>query len=409
MNKYLQKTIRLNLFWQFAAASIILIVALPSSASEIGFNKNRPNAERQQPDFQGQTRAPVIQDTLQIEKTTFAKDLKHPWGMVQLPNGSWLVTERPGRLRLVSSHGEISKPIIGLPVVDARGQGGLLDVTVQKDFSKTRRIWWSYAEPREGGKNGTSVATGKLSSDGASLSDVKVIFRQTPAWDSTYHFGSRLVFDRTGALFITTGERSYGEASKLSQDITTHLGKILRINPEGGAAAGNPNIKSGLPEIWSWGHRNVQAATLGLNGALWTVEHGPRGGDELNRPEAGLNYGWPVITYGENYDGSPVNNGITKKSGMEQPLYYWDPVIAPSGMTFYNGNQFPHWRGSILIGGLASRSLVRLVMDKNRVIGEARYLQGQARIRDVKNTHDGAIMILTDSNSGTMTKLAPKQ
>ncbi|MBC7736265.1 MAG: PQQ-dependent sugar dehydrogenase, partial [Candidatus Saccharibacteria bacterium] len=301
----------------------------------------------------------------------------------------------------------LSAPIAGLPPVDGRGQGGLLDVAVRPDFHQTRRVWWSFSEPRGEGRNSTSVGTGALSADGTTMEDARVIFRQTPAWASQQHFGSRLVFDGGGALFVTTGERSLPEPRQLAQDVTTHLGKVLRINPDGGPAKGNPAIPGGQPEIWSYGHRNLQAAALGPDGALWTVEHGAKGGDELNRLEAGKNYGWPIITYGEDYNGAPMGQGLTALEGMEQPVYYWDPVIAPSGLVFYDGAMFPDWQGSALIGGLAGQALVRLELTGDRVTGEARYFQGQDRVRDVAVAPDGAVMILTDSDNGALIRITP--
>ncbi|MCB9929006.1 MAG: PQQ-dependent sugar dehydrogenase [Alphaproteobacteria bacterium] len=390
----------------------ILILALavalaPLAGSAQNFNAAPPNAPDQRPAFAGQTRAPIVDAGVNLTREVIATGLEHPWGMDQLSDGRWLVTERPGRMRLVSPDGHVSAAIAGLPDVDARGQGGLLDVVVADDFAATRRVWWSYAEPRGHGTNATAVATGFLSADGRTMTEVRAIFHQQPAWNSTLHFGSRLVFDRDGALFVTTGERSRPEPRRLAQDVSTHLGKVLRIEPMGGAAAGNPRIAGGQPEIWAWGFRNIQAAALGPDGALWTVEHGPRGGDELNRPEPGRNYGWPIVTYGEDYSGAPIGQGLTAAAGMEQPLYYWDPVIAPSGMAFYDGRLFPGWCGSVLIGGLASRALVRLELDGTRVTGEARYLQGEARVRDVDVARDGAVMILTDSGNGALIRLTP--
>lgn len=366
-----------------------------------------PNARGQTPAFAGQTRAPIIDDPLRLQTRVIAKGFAHPWGMAELPDGSWLVTEREGRLRLVSKDGVVSPPVQGLPKVDARGQGGLLDVAVRDDFATTRRVWWSFAEPSGNGLNATAVATGVLSADARSMSGVRVIFRQDPPWRSTLHFGSRLVFDRHGALFVTTGERSYPKPRKLAQDVTTHLGKVLRIDPDGGPAKGNPQIPGGRPEIWSWGHRNLQSAAIGPDGVLWTVEHGPRGGDELNRPEASKNYGWPVITYGQDYSGQPIGQGLTRQEGMEQPVYYWDPVIAPSGLAFYEGDLFPAWRGSALIGALRDESLVRLTLANGRVTGEARYLAGIGRVRDVAVAKDGAIMLLTDANDGALIRVTP--
>ncbi len=384
----------------------LLVLAWPAAAQD--FNAQAPNAPRQRPAFAGQTRAPIIADPIRLETAVVASGLVNPWGMAQLPDGSWLVTERPGRLRIVGTDGRISDPVRGLPEVDARGQGGLLDVVIRDDFATTRRVWWSYAEPRGNGTNATAVATGVLAGDGGALADVRVIFQQQPAWQSTLHFGSRLVFDRSGALFVTTGERSSSEPRRLAQDVGTHLGKVLRIDADaGGPAPGNPVINGALPEIWSWGHRNLQSAALGPDGALWTVEHGPRGGDEVNRPQPGKNYGWPVITYGVDYGGGPIGAGITAREGMEQPIYYWDPVIAPSGLAFYQGDMVPAWRGSMLIGGLGDRSLVRLVVDGDRVTGEARYLEGKWRIRDVEVARDGAVMLLTDAQDGALVRVIP--
>lgn len=388
-------------------AVIVLMLGVAGPGQTQDFNARAPNAPHQKPAFAGQTRAPILDEGVQLHSQVIADGLVHPWGMDQLPDGSWLVTERPGRLRLISADDTVSRPIAGVPKVDARGQGGLLDVVVRDDFAQTRRVWWSYAEPRNGGRNATAVATGVLSADNSELRDVRVIFRQNPAWNSTAHFGSRLVFDRDGMLFVTTGDRSLPQPRVLAQDIGTHIGKVLRIDPEGGAADGNPKLEGGQPEIWSYGHRNLQAATLAPDGTLWTVEHGPRGGDELNRPQAGRNYGWPVITYGIEYSGSAVGAGLTARAGMEQPVYYWDPVIAPSGMAFYQGDLFGGWTGDLLIGGLASQALVRLTLAEGRITGEARYLQGQGRIRDVAIAQDGAIMVLTDAADGALIRVTP--
>ncbi len=379
-----------------------------SSSYAADFNDKKPNAGKQSPAFSGQTRAPVINDSVRLKREVIASGLEHPWGLDQLPDGRWLVTERPGRLRIVSQQGEISAPVQGLPEVDARGQGGLLDVLIGEDFNTTRQLWWSYAEPRGNGTNATAVATGRLSTDERRVENVKVIFQQQPAWSSTLHYGSRLVFDQTGALFVTTGERSKREPRQLAQDVTTHLGKVIRIKPSGGAADGNPDIAGGLPDIWSYGHRNLQSAALAPDGQLWTVEHGPRGGDELNQPKAGLNYGWPVISYGEEYTGLAVGKGLTARPGMEQPVYYWDPVIAPSGMAFYQGEMFSAWQGSVLIGGLRSQALVRLTLDDRQVTGEARYLEGQGRVRDIDIASDGAVILIIDDRNGELIRVTPQ-
>ena len=384
-----------------------LLPLLGSMAMAQEFNAAPPNTPEFKPAFEGQTRAPILQDDIKLSQTVLAQGLVHPWGMDQLPDGSWLVTERPGNLRLISG-GKVSDPIQGVPKVYAEGQGGLLDVMVSPDFQSDRRIWLTFSEPREEGKNATAVATATLNADATALEGLEVIFQQQPAWDSKLHFGSRLVMDREGALFVTLGERSVPEARGFAQDVGTSLGKVVRLDPKGGPAAGNPKIEGALPEIFSYGHRNPQAATLDPEGKLWIIEHGPRGGDELNQPQAGLNYGWPVITYGQEYDGRPIGERKTQAEGMEQPVYYWDPVIAPSGLVFYQGDLFKDWKGSLLTGGLAGKALVRLTLEGDKVTGEARYLQGQARIRDVDEAADGAIVILTDAENGALIELRPE-
>ncbi|MDO5368833.1 PQQ-dependent sugar dehydrogenase [Paracoccus sp. (in: a-proteobacteria)] len=385
-------------------AAFAALFALPFVASAQDFNAAPPNAPDQVPAFEGQTRAPVLADDIALETTVVADGLEHPWGMVQLPDGGWLVTERPGRLRIVSAEGELSDPIGGLPEISATGQGGLLDVLIAPDFAETRRLWISYAAPAEGG-NHTAVATATLSQDNSTLENVEQIFAQVPVYDGDKHFGSRLLLDGQGNLFVTLGERSDVPIRDSAQQDDNHLGKLLRIDAMTGAPAeGNPDL--GLPEIWAKGLRNVQAAALDGSGQLWTIEHGPKGGDELNRIEAGKNYGWPVITYGVSYQDEPINDGITQADGMEQPLYYWDPVIAPSGMVFYRGGMFPEWEGQILTGALqGDHGLVRLQLDGDGVAGEGRHLQGIGRVRDVDLAADGAVMLLTDKPNGELVRV----
>jgi len=340
-----------------------------------------------------------------VRVQTVAGGLEHPWGLAFLPNGRMLVTERPGRLRTVERDGRVSEPLAGVPQVQARGQGGLLDVALDPRFAENRLVYLSYAEPGEGGA-ATAVARGRLGE--GRLEDVRVIYRQQPKVEGSNHFGSRLVFARDGTLFVTQGDRySYREQA---QDLSVGLGKIVRINPDGSIPRDNPFVgRAGVrPEIWSYGHRNVQGAALHpQTGQLWTAEHGARGGDELNRLEAGKNYGWPVITYGVDYSGARIGEG-TAKPGMEQPVYYWDPVIAPSGMTFYTGQAYPDWQGSILIGSLRPGLLVRLTLEGGRVAREERYLGDlRERIRDVRQGPDGLLYLLTDSRDGRILRVMP--
>lgn len=347
-----------------------------------------------------------------LEVETVASGLENPWGLAFLPDGRMLVTERPGRLRIVSRSGTVSAPVANVPPVYAEGQGGLLDVALAPDFADSRMVYFSYAEPREGAA-GTSVARGKLMEEAGNawLDGVQVIFRQQPASGGSNHFGSRLVFARDGSLFVTLGDR-YSLREK-AQDLSTHIGKIVRIWPDGSVPDDNPFAKANGPrrEIWSFGHRNVQGAALDpVTGRLWTIEHGARGGDELNHPEAGKNYGWPVITYGRDYSGLAIGEA-TAKPGMEQPVKYWDPSIAPSGLTFYTGELFPAWKGDLFAGALAGSKLVRLRLDgdKQRVTEEEDLLEDFGeRIRDVVQGPDGALWLLTDDpGAGRVLRVAP--
>ena len=344
-----------------------------------------------------------------LRVTTVAGGLEHPWGMAFLPGGGMLVTEKAGRLRLVSAAGAVSEPLQGVPKVDARGQGGLLDVALDPDFARNRLVYLSFSEPGEGG-NSTAVARGRLSDDARALADVRVIFSQKPKVPSRMHFGSRLVFDRAGNLFVTLGERSEPQYRTRAQDLDSHFGKVVRIRPDGSVPPDNPfvNRPGALPEIWSYGHRNSQGAALHpTTGVLWMNEHGPRGGDEINVPQPGKNYGWPVVTYGVNYDGTPVGTGKQKAEGMEEPIRQWTPVIAASGMAFYTADAVPGWKGSLFNGGLVCRCVVRLELDGTRVTHEERLFGDLgARIRDVRQGPDGALYLLTDDDRGEVLRVA---
>jgi len=341
-----------------------------------------------------------------VRLVTVAQGLEHPWGMAFLPDGRLLVTERPGRLRIVGQDGAISAPLAGVPAVDADGQGGLLDVALDPQFATSRLVYLSYAEPREGG-NGTTVARGRLGDGG--LENVQVIFRQQPTMDSHHHFGSRLVFGRDGRLFVTLGERNVGRAQ--AQDLGSDLGKVVRIEPDGSIPSDNPFVGTAgaRPEIWSYGHRNVQGAALHpVTGELWTDEHGPKGGDELNITRAGRNYGWPLVSYGTEYSGAKISDS-GEAPGVTAPVHYWVPSIATSGLLFYTGEKFPAWRGNAFVGGLKTQMLVRLELDGERVVREERLLQDslRQRVRDVEQGPDGFIYLLTDEKDGRLLRMEP--
>ncbi|MDQ3674869.1 MAG: PQQ-dependent sugar dehydrogenase [Gemmatimonadota bacterium] len=371
-----------------------------------------PNASDQRPARAGQTRACGIKSSVAFDVSVVANGLEHPWAVEPLPGGDLLVTEKPGRLRIVSAAGNVGQPIAGLPNVDARGQGGLLDVALSPTFATDRTIYWSFSEPRTGG-NGTSIARGVLSSDRTRLGEVRVIFRVLPTYDGTMHYGSRLAFGNDGMLYGTFGERSNASMRQHSQRLDGHLGKIVRIRPDGSAPADNPFVghAGALPEIWTLGHRNIQATAFDSEGRLWEIEHGPRGGDELNLIEKGKNYGWPVVAYGIEYSGRPLAGGaVTAREGMEQPVYYWDPVIAPSGAQFYSGNAFPEWRGSLFVGSLVQQKLVRLTIANGRVTGEEHLLADRSqRVRDVKEGPDGFLYVVTDQRNGELWRISPRR
>jgi len=389
-----------------------------------------PNAAGQKPAFPGQTRACGVKSDVAFDVTVLARGLDRPWAVEPLPNGDLLVTEKSGSMRIVSAKGEIGQPIGGLlptgqqggvsaasaqgglPPIAARGQGGLLDVALSPNFAKDRTIFWSFSEQREGG-SGTTVARGRLSEDRRNLEDVRIIFRAMPTYSNGLHFGSRLAFGPAdGKLYITLGDRFDRPNRPKVQQLDNHLGKIVRINPDGSVPEDNPFAKQqgALQETWSLGHRNIQSAAFDEQGRLWAVEHGPRGGDELNLIEKGKNYGWPVQSYGEEYSGDALPGAVTSREGYVDPVYYWDPVIAPSGMQFYTGNAFPAWRGSVFVGGLASQRLVRLVIKDNRVVGEEHLLTDRGRrVRDVRQGQDGALYVVTDERDGELWKITPRR
>ena len=397
-------------------ALLLLVLGVLAVSAWAQVDRRPPNGTSQRPAFAGQTDAPAQTGGVSFDVLTVAAGLQFPWGMDFLPDGRILVTERGGRLRVVSPGGNLSSPVRGLPAMDARGQGGLLDVALHPDFANNQLIYWTFSEA-QGRGNGTSVARGRLldgAVDGTTprVDDAQVIFRQAPTLNSTLHFGGRLIWAPDGTLFVTMGDRSITEGRMQSQSMDSLIGKIARINADGSVPADNPYVgRTDVPQqTFSIGHRNVQAATLHPGtGELWEVEHGTRGGDEINIVRAGQDYGWPTIAYGIEYSGATITGGLTQTPGMEQPVYYWDPVIAPSGMTFYTGALFPEWQGSLFVGGLATEDLVRLTVEGERVTGEERLLRDVSeRLRDVVQGPDDALYLLTDNIRGRILKLVPR-
>lgn len=363
------------------------------------------------PAFAGQTRIGSVKTTTPYEVTVLATGLKSPWGMAQLPDGRWLITEKAGNFRIAAQDGTLSGPISGLPAVHHRGQGGLLGVTLDPSFASNRMVYWVFSEPQSKDGSLTAVAKGKLSADDTKIENAAVIYRATPAINKgNNHYGGRILFDKTGALIVSTGERSDQSTRDQSQDLNSGLGKLIRITTDGQAAAGNPfeGQANARKEFYSYGHRNVQSLAFHpQTGDLWEAEFGPRGGDELNLIRAGKNYGWPVITYGIEYSGEAINGSLTQKDGMEQPVYYWDPTLSPSGMTFYSGDAIPEWKNNLFIGGLSGMHIARLVIKDNKVVGEERIAEDQKdRFRDVQQGSDGALYAVSDN--GKLYRVAKK-
>lgn len=347
----------------------------------------------------GQTRTAGVKSATPYEGKVLTEALKSPWGLTSLPDGRLLITEREGTMRIVTSTGQVSAPITGLPKVNAAGQGGLLGVRVDPEFATNRMVYWVFSEPRPDG-NLTAVAKGKLSADEKTIENATVLYRATPAYKGTLHYGGRILIDNTGNLIISTGERSDLVTRPQAQSLNSGLGKVIRITKDGQPAPGNPfaGQSNARPELYSYGHRNVQGLALNpTTGDLWEDEFGPRGGDELNRIQPGKNYGWPTITYGIEYAGPKVGAGIQQQEGLEQPVYYWDPVVSPSGMTFYSSDAIPEWKNNLFIGSLSGLHLLRLVIENNKVVGEERLLADQyQRFRDVTQGNDGALYAITD-------------
>lgn len=368
-----------------------------------------PNSDYK-PAFAGQTRIGSVKTKTPYEAKILTEALSSPWGIKSLPDGRLLITEKKdGNLRIAKTTGELSKPITGLPAVNSNGQGGLLGITIDPDFEQNRMVYWVFSEDVEGG-NHTSVAKGKLSADETKIENATVIYRATPAYKGSLHYGGRIVFDKSGNLFLSTGERSDLATRPQAQELNSSLGKIIRITKDGKPVAGNPfEGKAGAkPELYSYGHRNVQGLAFHpVTGDLFSNEFGPRGGDEVNQVRAGKNYGWPTITYGIEYSGKKIGDAIQQKEGLEQPVYYWDPVVSPSGMTFYSGNAIPEWKNNLFIACLSGMHIARLVIENNKVVGEERLLSQEfQRFRDVTQGKDGALYAITDQ--GRLYRIAKK-
>lgn len=367
-----------------------------------------PNADYK-PAFEGQTRISGVKTTTPYEVNIIAEGLSSPWSVSSLPDGRLAVTEKAGKLRIVTKEGVLSDAITGFPNVDNRGQGGLLDVVPAPDFNTSRMLYFTFAERKPEGSL-TAVGKGKLSADESKIENFEVIFRAIPYFDNSMHFGSRIVFDNDGNIFVSTGERSDLKTRPKAQLLDNGYGKVVHITSEGKPVEGNPfvNIPDALPEIYSYGHRNPQGLDIHPEtGELWLSEMGPQGGDELNLIKSGENYGWATIGYGIEYNGDKVGGGITQKDGMEQPVYYWDPVLSPSGMTFYSSDVMPEWKNNLFIGGLSSKHIARIVIQNNKVIGEERLLEKEnQRFRDLEMGNDGALYAVTDE--GRLYRIAKK-
>jgi len=367
-----------------------------------------PNTDYK-PAFEGQTRIAGVKTRTPYEGKVINKDLKRPWGIAALPDGRLLITQKNGDMVIATPTGEISAPVTGFPTVNSEGQGGLLGITIDPNFTTNRMLYWTFSLKTADG-NQTAVAKGRLSSDEKKIENATIIYKALPAYKGTLHYGSRILFDKEGNLVVSTGERSDLETRPQAQSLNSALGKIVRITTDGKPAQGNPfaGQANKKPEIYSYGHRNPQGLAFHPEtGDLWENEMGPKGGDELNLIQPGKNYGWPTIGYGIEYSGAKVGGGITQQPGLEQPVYYWDPVISSSGMTFYNGNEMSEWKNNLFIGGMSSKHIIRLVIENNRVTGEERLLEDEnQRFRDVAQGSDGALYAITDE--GRLYRIARK-
>ena len=399
----------LNIYMKKAAlVSLVFSMITYVSYAQAPVETKAPNSAYKSA-FEGQTRVNGIKTKTPYGFKVLTEGLTSPWGVKSLPDGRLIITEKAGNLRIAKANGELSKPITGLPAVNSDGQGGLLGITIDPAFEKNRMVYWTFSENVSGGTH-TSVAKGKLSADESKIEGATVIYRATPAHNGTLHYGGRILFDKSGNLFISTGERSDMVTRPQAQALNSSLGKVIHITTDGKAVAGNPfEGKDGAkPELYSYGHRNVQGLAFHpVTGELYSNEFGPRGGDEINHVRADKNYGWPTITYGIEYSGKKIGEAIQQKEGMEQPVYYWDPSVSPSGMTFYSGDMIPEWKNNLFIGCLSGMHIARLVIENDKVVGEERLLSEEfQRFRDVTQGKDGALYAITDQ--GRLYRIAKK-
>lgn len=372
--------------------------------------ETQPANTKYKPAFAGQTRIAGVKTITPYTVTVLNKDLEHPWGICLLPDGRFLISEKLGTMSIITTAGKVVKKITGLPAVVPDGQGGLLDVNIDPQFAQNRMIYWAYSEQQASGGTLLAVAKGKLSADENKVQNIEIIYRATPAYKGSLQFGSRIVFDKNGNLFVSTGERSGADIRMQAQSLNSSLGKIIHITKSGKAVPGGPFAKTpdAKPEIYAYGLRNPEGMALNpATGELWEAEFGPRGGDEINIIRPGKNYGWPVVTYGIEYSGEKVGAGIQQKAGTQQPVYYWDPVVSPAGIAFYNSNVIPEWKGNLFVGGLSSTHIARLVIKNNKVVGEERLLKDQGeRFRSLAVGKDGALYAVTDG--GRFYRIAKK-
>ncbi|HUS00077.1 MAG TPA: PQQ-dependent sugar dehydrogenase [Chitinophagaceae bacterium] len=407
MFKIIMIAIGCNCFFTSCATDTDHLTSFDSDTSRPVETKS-PNADYK-PAFPGQTRIAGVKTKTPYEGKVISKSLNRPWGITSLPDGRLLITEKEGTMRIATTAGNVSEPITGIPAVNSSGQGGLLGLTTDPQFTKNRMVYWVFSEKTSQG-NLTAVAKGSLSQDEKRIENATVIYRAMPAYNGTLHYGGRILFDRSGNLIVSTGERSDLATRPQAQQLNSALGKTVRITREGKAPISNPFVRNpgAKPELFTYGHRNVQGLAINpQTGDIWETEFGPRGGDELNLLRPGKNYGWPTITYGLEYSGKKIGSAIQQQAGLEQPVYYWDPVLSPSGITFYNGRNIPEWKNNLFISGLSSTHIARLIIRNNKIVGEERILAGEGqRFRDVTEGKDGALYAITDE--GRLYRIAKK-